>query len=417
MNNQRKQQLTGYFLAGVAAASPAIVLPPALRSDGAHLAPAGRTIVLGYGKAAAEMAAVARQHLAGPVVGTVVTRYGHGVPAAIPDIAVIEAAHPAPDTQSLTAGAQLLALAAEARPDDRVIFLASGGGSALLCAPADGIEFAEKQSINRHLVRSGAPIEQINLVRRHLSRIKGGGLAAVAGMRGAALLTYVISDVAGDDPALVASGPSIASEYAPDAALAVLEATGWPVGADLAQALRANRKPAMAPHPVRTVATNADALRAIAERARSDGWNIVDLGGALAGDAADTGRAHAAMAAQYAGRPGRHLLLSGGELTVKVRETDGRGGPNLEYLAALMAALPPGLPIAALAGDSDGIDGSEDNAGGYFGPGHLATPERCEAALQVNRSYDLFRETGGLILTGPTRTNVNDIRLIAVGAE
>lgn len=414
---ERKDQLTGYFLAGVAAASARAVLPRALLSAGASSAPAGRTIVLGYGKAAAEMAAVARDHLAGPVIGTVVTRYGHGVAGSIRDINIIEAGHPAPDAQSLAAGALLLDQAKQARVGDRVIFLASGGGSALLCAPAERIAFAEKQAINRHLVLSGVPIEEINLVRRHLSRIKGGGLAAVAGARSAALLTLVISDVAGDDPALVASGPSIASDHAPEAALAILAATGWPVSPDLARALHANRKPPADPHPVDIVATNGHALRAVADQARADGWNVVELGAGLSGDAATMGRTHAAMAAHYANQPGRHLLLSGGELTVQVRAAEGRGGPNLEYLTGLMAALPPGLAVAALAGDSDGIDGSEDNAGGYFDAESRATPEQCESALQTNRSYDLFCDTGGLIITGPTRTNVNDIRMIAVGAD
>ncbi|MEY4238351.1 MAG: hypothetical protein RL339_952, partial [Pseudomonadota bacterium] len=218
-----RQLLTDYFLHGVAAASPRLTLPAVLPSD----APRGRTIVLGCGKAAAEMALVASECLAGPVSGCVVTRHGHNVAIPPAGIEIIEARHPVPDDLSLKTGEHLLALAAEAGPDDRVIFLISGGGSSLLCAPAPGIGFDQKQAIGDWLVRSGAGIEQINLVRRHLSRIKGGRLAAVTGARGAELLTYVISDVAGDDPALIASGPSIGASFDPAAAIAILRQSGW----------------------------------------------------------------------------------------------------------------------------------------------------------------------------------------------
>jgi hydroxypyruvate reductase len=375
--------------------------------------PAGRTIVLGCGKAAAEMALVASEVLAGPVTGAVVTRHGHNVQTPPANIDVIEARHPVPDDLGLVAGARMLALAANAGPDDRVVFLMSGGGSALLCAPADGIAFAEKQAINDALVRSGVGIAEINLVRRHLSRVKGGRLAAAAGVRGAALLTFVISDVVGDDPALVASGPSIGAAFVPEAAIAILAAAGWPVTPQLAAAIRANRPPLVPAHPVHLLATNAVALAAIAARAAADGWQIVNLGGALTGEAATMGRAHAAIAARYRARAGRHLLLSGGELTVTRASPAGRGGPNLEYLTGLLAALDPAAPIAALAGDSDGIDGTEDNAGGFL-TAAWADPVAATAALASNRSYDLFARLGGLVMTGPTRTNVNDIRMIAV---
>lgn len=401
--------LEGYFRIGIAAASARHTLPAALPPA----APAGRTIVLGCGKAAADMALVASQHLRGPVSGCVVTRHGHGVETPPASIEVIEARHPVPDGLSLAAGARLLALAAASGPDDRVIFLISGGGSALLCAPADGVDFAEKQAINDALVRSGAAIAEINLVRRHLSRIKGGRLAAIAGARGADLHSFVISDVVGDDPALVASGPSIGAAFVPEQAIAILAAVGWPVTPALAAAIRANQPPPVPVHPVRLIASNADALAAIAAHATADGWQVVDLGGALTGDAAATGRAHAAIAQNYQARPGRHLLLSGGELTVAHARKGGRGGPNLEYLAGLMAGLDPAAPIAALAGDSDGIDGTEDNAGGYL-DAIWADPAAAAAALASNCSYDLFARLGGLVITEPTRTNVNDIRMIAV---
>ena len=407
-----RETLTGYFRHGIAAASARHTMPAALPKA----PPAGRTIVLGCGKAAAEMALVASQCLAGPVSGAVVTRHGHNVETPPPNIDIIEARHPVPDGLGLAAGTRMLALAAEAGPDDRVVFLISGGGSALLCAPADGVDFAEKQAINDALVRSGAGIADINLVRRHLSRIKGGRLAAVAGARGAELLTLVISDVAGDDPALVASGPSVGAAFVPEQALAILAAAGWPVTAALAAAIRANRPPPVPAHPVHLLATNADALTAVTARATADGWNVVDLGAALTGEAAATGQMHATIAERYRSRPGRHLLLSGGELTVSRASKQGRGGPNLEYLAGLLTALDPAAPIAALAGDSDGIDGTEDNAGGYL-EAHWADPSAAAAALASNRCYDLFARLGGLVMTGPTRTNVNDIRMIAVEGQ
>lgn len=405
----KRQLLTDYFLHGVAAASPRLTLPDTLPT----ISPPGCTLVLGCGKAAAEMAAVAVSHLKGEVIGCVVTRHGHGVEKNIPGIKVIEASHPVPDLQSIEAGAALLTMAATAGPDDRVIFLLSGGGSSLLCAPATGITLDEKQAMTDHLVRSGVPIEDINLVRRHLSRVKGGRLAAVAGARGAELFTYVISDVANDDPALIASGPSIGAAFVPEQAIAILEDLGWAVAPNIASAIRANCPPKIAEHPVHMLATNSHALDAVAAKARADGWNVVSLGERLAGDAAETGKVHAARAQEMAGQPGKHLLLSGGELTVKGARKDGCGGPNLEYLAGLISSVDPTAPIEAVAGDTDGIDGSEDNAGGYINAAWAAKAD-CDSALANNRTYELFKSLGGLIITGPTRTNVNDIRMIAV---
>ena len=407
--SKSRELLTGYFLAGIAAAGARSNLPAALPQN----TPAGKTLILGCGKAAAEMAQVAVTHLPGAVSGCVVTRHGHGVGHSLPGVEIIEARHPVPDIQSLEAGDRLLELAAGAGPEDRVLFLISGGGSSLLCAPATGISLDEKQAMTDHLVRSGVPIEDINLVRRHLSRVKGGRLAAVAGARGAELLTYVISDVANDDPALVASGPSIGAAFFPEQAIAILDASGWAVAPNSAAAIRANCPPMVPEHPVQMVATNSHALDAVAAKARADGWNVISLGERLTGDAAEMGNAHAARAQDMAGQPGKHLLLSGGELTVKAVRKDGCGGPNLEYLAGLLSALDPSLPIEAVAGDSDGIDGSEDNAGGYINAAWAAKAD-CVAALASNRTYDLFQSLGGLIITGPTRTNVNDIRMIAV---
>ena len=404
-----RQTLTDYFLHAVTAVGAAATLP-------AHLprgAATGRTIVLGCGKAAAEMARVAHAGLVGEVCGCIVTRHGHGVDQAIPGIEVIEARHPVPDDAGLHAAERILALAAQAGPDDRVIFLISGGGSALLCAPAPGLTLADKQAMTDHLVRSGAPIEHINLVRRHSSRVKGGRLAALAGARGAELHTFLISDVVGDDPALVASGPSIAAPFDPELAIALLAQYGWHSSAAVEAAIRANQPAPAHRHPVVTLATNADALTDLRQRAEADGWNVIELGSALRGEASSTGRDHAAVARTLIGQPGRHLLISGGELTVTAASKHGCGGPNLEYLAGALTGLAPDDPIAVLACDSDGIDGTEDNAGGFALAG-AALPEALAKALSVHRTYALFDALGCLIKTGPTRTNVNDIRMIAV---
>lgn len=401
--------LTDYFAAAIAAASPRLALPPALPKGLVK----GKTYILAYGKAAAEMALVAAETLDGPITGLAVTRHGHGVDLSQTGIELIEARHPVPDDYSLQAGTKMLDLAATAGPDDRVIFLASGGGSALLCAPADGISLAQKQAMTDALVRSGAPIQDINLVRRHLSRVKGGRLAALAGARGAELYTYVISDVAGDDPGLVASGPSIASTFYPEGALSVLRAASVDVPEAVRAAILANEPSPVPTHPVKVIATNGDALAAVEARARADGWNIIDAGKALTGDAASCGKAHALRAQLVARSPGRHLMISGGELTVTKARKDGQGGPNLEYLVGLMSGLPRTAKIEALAGDTDGIDGTQDNAGGYL---HASWVPQDEAlhALDSNRTYPLVERFGGLIMTGPTRTNVNDVRLIAI---
>lgn len=401
--------LNHLFDTAIAAVSAQTTLAPLLPRGTAK----GRTFVLGCGKAAAAMAEVAAAGLEGDVTGCVVTRYGHGAQGDTGCIEVIEASHPVPDEASRMAGRRIRELAASAGPDDRVVFLISGGGSALLCDPIAGLTLERKAQITRHLVRSGAPIGGINLVRRHLSGVKGGRLAAAAAGAGE-MYSFLVSDVAGDDPAAIASGPSIAAPFAPEKALTVLAGSGWKVDAELAELVRNEAHGSAPAHPVHMIATGRDALAAAQQAATQAGWIVVSLGDELEGDAAETGRAHARIALDYAARPGKYLLLSGGELTVRVRAQDGRGGPNLEYLIGMMAALPGGAPVAAMACDTDGIDGSEDNAGGYFDAANRASATSCEAALARNRSYDLFEQIGGLLITGPTRTNVNDIRMIAV---
>jgi hydroxypyruvate reductase len=404
-----RDALLRYFKAAVRATGAELTLPPLLPTTPAQ----GRTIVLAYGKAAADMALVAARHLTGRIIGCAVTRHGHGLDLDGSGIELIEARHPVPDTQSLEAGMKMLALAASAGKDDRVIFLASGGGSALLCAPPPGVSLREKQELTDGLVRSGVSIDKINLVRRHLSQIKGGHLGGLAAARGAKISTFVISDVVGDDPALIASGPSISAPVDPDCALSVLKEAGLEVSDSITRALYDCPTATAPPHPVHVLATNQDALAAATALARKDGWTIVDAGQALSGDAAQWGQTHADMALSYVNRPGRFLLVSGGELTVKNAKQDGRGGPNLEYLTGLLSRLPPDCNIEAMACDTDGIDGTQDNAGGYL---HAAWADTCDAreALRTNRTYDLFKALGGLVMTGPTRTNVNDIRMIAI---
>lgn len=404
--------LTDYFLAGIASAKPGAALSKLLPTTPAK----GRTIVLGAGKAAAEMAKVASECLTGDVSGCVVTRYGHNVAVSLGNIQVIEANHPVPDESSRLAGHIILRWAERATPDDRVIFLISGGGSSLLCAPLPGITFDEKIAITDWLVRSGASIQEINLVRRHMSRVKGGRLAAAAAR--AELITFVISDVVGDDLSLVASGPTMSAPFEPENALGILGRYGWMTSPGLASAILGNMLPRVQDHPVHLLAANQHALQKIGQLAEHDGWNVVSVGDALTGNAADIGREHAAIAIAYARKPGRHLLLSGGELTVTVKACGGCGGPNLEYLAALMSGLPSDSPVEALSGDTDGIDGTEDNAGGYFCAQWrnlaIANGHAPDVMLDTHQTYDLFKKLGGLVLTGPTRTNVNDLRMIAV---
>lgn len=408
------KELLAIFRAGVDAAAAPHALPRVLPTT---LPASGRTIVLGCGKAAAAMAEVAAAHLPGEITGCVVTRFGHGARGATGGIEVIEASHPVPDAASLAAGRRIRDLATTARAGDRVVFLISGGGSALLVDPIPGLGLEAKAQINRHLVKSGVAITDINCVRRHLSQVKGGRLAAAAAAAAGDMHSFVISDVVGDDPAVVASGPSIASPFEPERALSILAASGWAVSDAFAEMIRAAAPPPVAPHPVHVIADARTALDAASRHARGLGWKVVRIGDDLVGDAAATGRTHAALALSHAQAGAPCLLLSGGELTVEVKARDGRGGPNLEYLTGLMAALPQGAPIAALACDSDGIDGSEDNAGGWFDAANRAPTPDCEAALAANCTYDLFERCGTLVKTGPTRTNVNDIRLIAVGAR
>jgi glycerate-2-kinase len=381
-------------------------------------APKGRTIVIGAGKAAGSMARAFEAEWGRPCEGLVVTRYGHAVPTR--SIEVIEAAHPVPDAAGLKAAERILALAQSAGPDDLVICLMSGGASSLLTLPAPGLTLADKQEINRHLLRSGAPIDVMNRARRALSSIKGGRLAAAAAP--ARLVTYIISDVPGDDPAIVGSGPTIPVVADPEAVLRELKAYGIPVSAKIEAAILANASiDAAAPGEVHMIATPRSALVAAAAKARDLGLHPLVLGDAIEGEAREVATVLAGIARSVilyddpVEKP--CVLLSGGETTVTVRG-HGRGGRNAEFLLALALALRGDDMISALACDTDGIDGSEDNAGAWIDAAFIraASAKGIDLAqhLADNDAYTAFAALGRLIVTGPTLTNVNDFRAIVI---
>ena len=413
------------FAAAVDAVRAEACVPPALP------APAGgRTVVAGAGKAAAAMArAVEREWRArgyAPPSGLVVTRYGHGVDCR--RIEVVEAAHPVPDAAGREAAERILALAGGLGPEDLLLCLISGGGSALLAAPAPGVDLHEKQAVNRALLASGANIAEMNTVRKHLSRIKGGRLAAAA--HPARCHAVLVSDVPGDDPATIASGPTVADPTTLADALEVAARYRVPLPASVEAWWEAGREGAETPKPgdprlarstVEVVANAQQALEAAARVARAAGYEPLILGDAIEGEAREAALVHAGIARQAHGRgqPARPpcVLLSGGETTVTVRG-GGRGGRNAEFLLALAAALDDLPGVFALAADTDGIDGTEPNAGAIYRPGLMAEGRARgldpRAALAGNDGYGFFAALGALVETGPTLTNVNDFRAIAI---
>jgi hydroxypyruvate reductase len=383
--------------------------------------PRGRTIVLGAGKASARMAAAfeeAWDRVGGTCEGLVVTRYGHAVPTRA--IEIVEAAHPVPDEAGLQAAGRILALAREAEPDDLVVCLMSGGASSLLSLPAEGVTLADKQDLNRALLKSGAPIGEMNLVRKSLSAIKGGRLAAAVGE--APLVTYLISDVPGDDPGSIGSGPTIPERVDPDVALAILRKYSIAVPDHVLRTIRSNAvTQPVAGGTVHMLSTPKMALDAAAAKARELGLTPLVLGDALEGEAREVGRVMAGIArsALMHGEPAKApcVLLSGGETTVTVRGR-GRGGRNAEFLLSLALALKDEDRISAISCDTDGIDGSEDNAGAWF-DGSLFESARARGIdlashLDGNDAYTAFAELDRLVVTGPTLTNVNDFRCILI---
>ena len=384
--------------------------------------PEGRTVVIAYGKAAAAMAKGVDEAWDGPLTGLAVTRYGHAVPNRRID--VVEAAHPNPDAAAVTAAERALALAAELGEDDLLLALASGGGSSLMTLPAAGLSLADKRAVTKGLLASGAPIGEINTVRRHLSAIKGGRLALAAWP--ARVETLVVSDVPGDDPAEVASGPTLTDGSTPAQALEILERRGIEIPPAVRDHL-ARAEPPPGPGdqrlshvaPARVIATGRDALEAAMAAAEAAGVHAINLGDALEGEAREMAADHAEMArAISATGPFPTVILSGGEATVTVRNPNGRGGRCAEYLLGLVTALEGQPGVWALACDTDGVDGTEDNAGAVAGPDSLVRAAEAgmdaQAMLEANDAYTLFSRLGDLVVTGPTRTNVNDFRAILV---
>jgi hydroxypyruvate reductase len=416
-NVSPRDLLLRMFEAAVAAASPSLCVPPHLPPP-----PRGRTVVVGAGKAAAAMAEVveARWPAGAPLSGLVVTRYHHGV-GKLPRIEVIEAGHPVPDEAGEAAAARMLDLVRGLGPDDLVLCLMSGGASALLSLPAPGIDLAAKKAINRALLRSGAAIGEMNCVRKHLSAIKGGRLAQAA--YPADIVTLMISDVPGDDPSVIGSGPTVPDASTLAQARGVLACYGIEVPPGVAA--RLNDPEAETPKPGdpifarargTIIATPAASLDAAACVAREAGVTPIMLGDAIEGEAVQVARDMAALALAQRG-PAPCVLISGGETTVTVRGS-GRGGRNAEFLLGLAVALEGAPRIHAIACDTDGIDGTEDNAGALLGPDSLngarAQSLDANARLLNNDGYGFFAALGDLVVTGPTRTNVNDFRAILV---
>lgn len=413
--------LRAMFDAAVASAQPAVCVPPALPAP-----PKGRLIVLGAGKASAAMAKAVEDAWDGPLEGLVVTRYGYGAPCS--RIEIVEAAHPVPDAAGHAAARRILALAEAAGPDDTVLFLISGGGSALLALPIEGVSLADKQAVNRALLASGATISEMNCVRRHLSRIKGGRLAAAA--HPAKVVTLLISDVPGDRPRDIASGPTVPDETTCADALAIVRRYGIDLPATVRAVLENGRgetvkpdDPRLAAIETRMVAAPQMALEAAAEVGRRAGWPVHILGDAIEGEARDVGTVMAGIARQVAtrGQPfaAPCILLSGGETTVTVRG-EGRGGRNVEFLLSLGIALDGLADVWAIACDTDGVDGLEDIAGALLSPDTLARAWdrgiRPKDALADNDGHGFFGTLGDAVVTGPTRTNVNDFRAVLIGA-
>jgi glycerate 2-kinase len=424
-NTQARDTLLALYRTAVDAAHPRVCLPQ-------HLPPVpanGRIIVIGAGKANAAMAVAVEAHYASQpggerVSGFVTTRHGFRLPTR--HIEVIEAAHPVPDHNSVEGAARAIAAAMAAGPNDLVLVLMSGGASALWSQPVDGVSFEAKQALTKQLLRAGAPIGDMNVVRKHLSRIKGGKLAAAA--HPARLLALAISDVPGDQPTSIGSGPTVADPSTLADARAVLQR--WKIipspviAAALADPANETLKPgalALQTSQCKIVAAPRASLEAAAAKARAQGYETEILGDALEGEARDVGRAHAARALDARAKGRRTAILSGGEFTVTVTGT-GAGGPNQEYALALAMGLAGARGIVAISADTDGIDGgsgaADDPAGAFVFPDTLARAQslnlNAATFLANNDSSRFFGRLGDLVEVGPTQTNVNDFRTILI---
>ncbi len=410
--------LRALFDHAVAAADPKNCIPKYIPEP-----PKGRTLLIAAGKAAASMARAVEQIWPEnkPLSGTALTRYGHGV--VCERIEVIEAAHPVPDNRGHEAAIKLLADVEQLGPDDLLLFLVSGGGSALLALPAPGISLDEKKAINKALLMSGAPIGEMNIVRKHLSAIKGGRLAAAA--TPANVVTLAISDVPHDDPSTIASGPTVPDSSTSADALALLQryAINVPVSIrdHLAEASGETPKPGDATFRNTTfqlIATPSMMLDDVVQKCRDDGISVTSLGADIEGEAREVAREHAKMALEHVSSGRQGLILSGGETTVTVEQRGGRGGRNCEFLLALAIALDGAEGIHAIAADTDGIDGSEDNAGAIIRPDTLSRARElgldASTYLDAHNAYTFFDRLDDLVVTGPTLTNVNDFRAILI---
>ena len=418
MSIDPKSLLRDLFATAIDAAHPRHVLADHLPSDRS-----GRVIVIGAGKAAAAMAEVVEREWQGEVSGLVVTRYEHG--ANCQKIEVVEAAHPVPDDAGERVARRVLELVSNLQESDRVIFLLSGGGSSLLALPAAGISLKDKQAVNKALLKSGATIGEMNCVRKHLSAIKGGRLAKACWP--ATVYTYAISDVPGDEATVIASGPTVADPTTSQQALAILARYSIEVPAHVRDWLNSPESetvkpgdPCLARSHFQLIATPQQSLDAAAAKAEAAGFATLILGD-LEGESREVAKVHAGIARQIVlhGQPLQApcVILSGGETTVTVRG-NGRGGRNAEFLLSLTESL-KGLPgVYALAGDTDGIDGSEDNAGALMTPSSYARAAALNISasdeLDNNNGYGYFEALDELIVTGPTRTNVNDFRAILI---
>jgi hydroxypyruvate reductase len=421
-----RELLLGSFQAAVAAADPLRIVPPQLPPP-----PRGRTLVIGAGKAAAAMALAVEQHWppSAPLAGTVITRYGHGLPTA--RIRVVEAGHPVPDAAGETAAREILAAVKQLTANDLLLALVSGGGSSLLALPVDSISMADLKAVTQALLHSGAAIQEINTVRKHLSLIQGGRLAAACA---APIRALVISDVTGDEPTHIASGPCAPDPTTYGDALEILARYACAVPAAVNDTLQRGARGELAETPKpgdkifarsdnRVIATAQQSLQAAAAFFENNGVRAVVLGDNVTGEAREVAALHAALAREVKTRglpwTAPLALISGGECTVTVKG-HGRGGRCAEFLLALTIELGAAAGIHALAADTDGIDGSEDNAGAIMAPD---TPARAAALgldaaarLADNDGYGYFSALGDLVVTGPTRTNVNDYRVMLVGA-
>ena len=419
-----RELLLGSFAAAVAAADPLQVVPPHLPPP-----PRGRTVVVGAGKAAGSMALAVENHWPrdAPLEGVVITRYGHGLPAK--RIRVVEAGHPVPDESGEAAAREILAAARALGPDDLLLVLVSGGGSSLLALPVEGIGMADLKAVTRDLLASGAPIQDMNTVRKHLSQIQGGRLAAASRAR---VLALVISDVTGDDPTHIASGPCAPDPSTFAQAREILERWGVRAPKAIAAYLESGAAgriaetpkpgdPALARAENRVIATAQRSLDAAATFVRARGITPMVLGDSVTGESSEVAKVFAAIARQLRQRAHPFkppvAVISGGETTVTLRGK-GRGGRCSEFLLSLAIEAGGLADTWALACDTDGIDGSEDNAGALLTPDALERARALGLApqrmLADNDGYGFFRALGDLVVTGPTRTNVNDYRVILV---